>query len=155
MMYRLERTQQLNCTIDVAWNFFSSPHNLEKITPAKMKFLILSDLKEEIFEGMIIDYKIRPLFNFPVRWTTRITQVDFQKSFTDFQQKGPYKTWNHNHQFEVNENGVLMKDIVDYQLPYGWLGDLVHSMLVKRKLERIFNFRYQVLEELFNKQSVL
>ena len=156
MKHRLERTQQLNCTIDVAWDFFSSPHNLEKITPRDMGFEVLTKMKnDEIFEGLIIDYLVRPLFKVPLKWKTRITQVDFQKSFTDFQEKGPYKLWNHSHYFEANENGVLMRDVVDYELPLGILGNLMHTLVVKRKLNHIFDYRYHILEERFNKQQLL
>lgn len=153
MKYRLERTQQLNCSIDVAWDFFSSPHNLEKITPREMGFVVLTNLEsDEIYEGLVIEYTVRPLLNIPLKWKTRITQVDFQKSFTDFQEKGPYKLWNHSHYFEARENGVFMRDVVDYELPFGILGNLTHTLVVKRKLNHIFDFRYRILEELFNKQ---
>ncbi len=154
MIYRLEKTQQLNCSIDTAWRFFSSPNNLEKISPKEMKFRILSDVDNiEIFEGMIIDYKVSPLFNISLKWQTKITQVDYLRSFTDFQQKGPYKMWNHFHEFIENEEGVLMKDTVDYQLPLGYLGTMMHSLVVKRKLEHIFDFRFQVLEDYFLKNK--
>lgn len=154
MVYRLERTQQLNCSIDTAWRFFSSPHNLEKISPKEMKFRILSEIDNtDIFEGMIIDYKVSPLFNISLRWQTKITQVDLMKSFTDFQQKGPYKLWNHFHEFIENKQGVLMKDTVDYQLPLGPLGTMMHSLVVKRKLEHIFDFRFRVLEDYFLKNT--
>lgn len=154
MVYRLERMQQLNCSIETAWKFFSSPHNLEKITPKEMKFRVLSELDDsEIFEGMIIDYKVCPMANISVKWRTKITQVDFQKSFTDFQQKGPYKLWHHFHEFIENEQGVLMKDTVDYQLPLGFLGTMMHSLVVEKKLKHIFDHRFQILEDYFPKKN--
>lgn len=155
MIYRLKRTQQLNCSIDTAWRFFSSPNNLEKISPKEMKFRILSDIDDtEIFEGMIIDYKVSPLLNISLNWQTKITHVDYGRSFTDFQQKGPYKMWNHFHEFIENEQGVLMKDTVDYQLPLGFLGTMMHSLVVKRKLKHIFDFRFRVLEEYFKNTEI-
>lgn len=156
MIYRLERTQQLNCSLDTAWSFFSSPNNLEKITPKEMKFRVLSEIDgSEIHEGMIIDYKVCPMLNISVKWRTKITHVDFRRSFTDFQQKGPYKLWHHFHEFVENEHGVLMKDTVDYQLPLGFLGTIMHSLVVKKKLKHIFDFRYQILEDYFPKNAEL
>ena len=102
---------------------------------------------------MIIDYTVTPLLGVPMKWKTRISQVDHLKSFTDFQEKGPYKLWNHRHEFIQNHEGVLMKDTVDYELPMGFLGDLVNSIMVRKKVESIFNHRYQVLEQLFNQQN--
>lgn len=151
MRYQLYREQQFNCTIEEAWDFFSSPHNLAKITPKDMGFIVRSHLEDQsIYEGMQIDYWISPLLKIPIKWRTKITQVQHYTSFTDFQEKGPYKYWNHFHEFIQNEKGILMKDTVDYELPLGILGQIVHSLLVRKKLSRIFDYRYQILNKLFN-----
>jgi ligand-binding SRPBCC domain-containing protein len=150
MKYQLYREQQLHCDIETAWHFFSSPMNLSKITPKDMGFTVLSDYNnEQIFEGMIINYTVSPLLNIPLKWRTRISQVQLNKSFTDFQEKGPYKYWKHFHEFIPNKDGVLIKDTVDYELPFGILGNIAHSIFVKKKLAHIFDFRYGVLEKLF------
>ncbi len=155
-MYRLYREQQLNCNRETAWKFFSSPHNLAKITPKSMKFVVLSAGKSEpVFEGMEIDYKVSPVLGIPMGWKTIISQVDEYKSFTDFQKEGPYKYWNHFHEFIPNEKGILMKDTVDYELPFGILGRAVHQLFVKEKLKSIFDFRYNILDDLFNSKTSL
>ncbi|SDQ65203.1 Ligand-binding SRPBCC domain-containing protein [Chryseobacterium soldanellicola] len=151
MIHRLYREQQLNCDIKTAWNFFSSANNLSKITPKDMNFTVLTKMDDDgIFEGMIIDYHVSPLLGIKMKWKTEITQVDFQKSFTDFQKKGPYKLWNHHHEFIINENGVFMKDSVDYELPLGFLGEIAHALFVRKKLKHVFDYRYEVLEKMFN-----
>ena len=152
MRYQLKREQQLQCDIETAWKFFCSPQNLSRITPKEMNFVVLTKLSDsEIYPGMEIEYTVSPLFHIPLKWKTRITQVDFHKSFTDLQEKGPYKYWKHFHEFFPDEKGVLMKDTVDYELPFGILGALAHGLLVKKKLNNIFNFRYRVLQDNFNK----
>lgn len=151
MVHKIYREQQLNCDIEKAWEFFSSANNLAVITPKNMNFTVLTKLEsDEIYEGMIIDYTVSPIMKVPMKWQTQITQVDFQRSFTDFQQKGPYKLWNHFHEFILNENGVLIKDTVTYELPMGFLGEIAHHLFVKSKLKNIFDFRYEVLEVMFN-----
>lgn len=116
-----------------------------------MNFVVLSDVGDKpIFKGMEIDYTVSPLLRIPMRWKTIISQVEDYKSFTDFQKEGPYKHWNHFHEFISNENGVLMKDTVDYELPLGILGKIVHQVFVKEKLKSIFDYRYRVLNDLFN-----
>jgi ligand-binding SRPBCC domain-containing protein len=153
MIHRIYREQQLNCDIKTAWDFFSSANNLSEITPKDMNFIVLTKMEDdEIYEGMIIDYFVSPVLGIKMKWKTEITQVDFQKSFTDFQKKGPYKLWNHHHEFIINEKGVLMKDSVDYELPLGFLGEIAHKIFVRKKLEHVFGYRYRVLEELFNKK---
>lgn len=155
MIYKLKRTQQLYCDSSTAWNFFSSPLNLSRITPKDMGFVVLSDLpNEDIYVGLVIDYTVSPLLGIPLKWQTKITQVDYEKSFTDFQQKGPYKLWRHHHEFISNQNGVLMVDTVDYELPFGIIGRMAHGLVVKKKLENIFSYRYSVLEQLFNQQKI-
>lgn len=154
MIHQLYREQQLNCTIDEAWRFFSSANNLSKITPKEMNFIVRTKLSDDnIYKGMIIDYFVSPMMNIKMSWQTEITEVDFQKSFTDFQKKGPYKLWNHRHDFIENENGVLMKDTVDYELPLGFLGEIAHGLFVKKKLEHIFDYRTKILEEMFNQKQ--
>ena len=154
MRYQLHKEQQLNCDIETAWEFFSSPFNLSKITPKDMGFVVKSNLgKKPIYEGMEITYTVSPLLKIPLKWKSKITQVDFQKSFTDVQEKGPYKYWNHFHEFVPNRKGVLMRDKVDYELPFGFLGSIAHKLLVKKKLETIFSYRNQILEETFNQKK--
>ena len=151
MRYQLHTTQQLNCDLATAWTFFSSPHNLSKITPKEMNFVVKTEMKaDEIYKGMEIAYTVSPILNVPMKWVTLITEVNFQKSFTDFQKKGPYKYWNHHHEFIPNAQGVLIKDTVDYELPFGFLGTIAHSVFVKKKLASIFDYRHKVLEERFN-----
>ncbi len=153
MMFQLQRKQQLNCDINTAWKFFSSPNNLADITPGDMDFIVKDELDQEIFVGMEINYTVSPIMRIPLKWKTIITEVDYEKSFVDFQAKGPFKLWNHKHEFFPNEQGVLMIDTVDYQLPFGVLGKIAHQLLVKKKLENIFNYRYDVMENLFNTKA--
>ena len=156
MSYQLQRTQRLNCSLEEAWEFFSSPKNLPRITPPDMKFKIMSDLPEEnIYKGMLIDYTVAPVLGIDMNWRTEITNVDPNKSFTDNQVKGPYKLWNHFHEFIPNEDGVLVKDTVDYELPLGILGNIAHSLFVRKKLDYIFDYRHQVIEKLFNQKKEL
>jgi ligand-binding SRPBCC domain-containing protein len=151
MAYQLQRIQQLQCDVATAWKFFSSPHNLSHITPKEMKFTVLSKIPDEgIYEGMLIDYTVSPLLGIPLRWQTKITQVDEGKSFMDIQERGPYRQWNHFHEFIPTADGVLMKDTVTYDLPLGLLGHVAHALMVRNKLNVIFDYRYKVLDRLFN-----
>lgn len=150
MKYQLKKVQQLHTNLETAWDFFSSPHNLSKITPKDMNFRVLTDTDgKSIYEGMIIDYKVSPLLGISMNWQTEIIKVEPLKYFVDFQNKGPYKLWHHLHEFEENEKGVLMTDTVDYELPFGFIGDIAHNIIVKNKLEKIFDFRKSFLDEKF------
>jgi ligand-binding SRPBCC domain-containing protein len=148
--YILKREQLLPIGIGEAWEFFSAPANLAKITPPGMGFKVLTKLDgSSIYNGMKIDYKVSPLLRIPMSWTTEILDVQAPVAFKDRQQRGPYALWEHTHTFELVKGGVLMTDSVKYALKLGLLGKIAHSVLVRKRLEDIFNYRYERLIELF------
>lgn len=150
MVFTFKSEHFLPIGIDQAWDFFSSAGNLAAITPPEMDFKILTDLDErEVYEGMLIDYTVKPLFGIPVRWQTEIYKVNKPAYFSDRQRKGPYRIWEHTHSFIEKENGVLMKDEVRYQLPFGIIGRIAHAMIIKKKIESIFSFREKALNKIF------
>lgn len=148
-MKQLITKQKLPISLDEAWDFFSSPGNLEEITPQDMKFIIKNDPPEKMYAGMIITYKVTPLFNIPLDWTTEITHVQEPFFFIDDQRSGPFKTWHHQHHFREIEGGVEMTDIVTYAAPFGILGRIAEKLIVDKKVKGIFDFRHKLLEERF------
>ena len=136
--------------LQTVWDFFSSPSNLKEITPDHMGFDVMSELPDKMYEGMMIEYKVKPLLGIPMTWISEIKAVKELSFFVDEQRKGPYKIWHHEHHFIETEEGVEVIDIVSYELPLGVLGRMVHSLLVKRKLEQIFEHRFKVLNRLFD-----
>ena len=155
-MFQYKTEQFLPIGIDEAWRFFSSPKNLAIITPTELDFKILTNLNdEEIFEGMKIDYIVKPLLKIPMRWQTEIIKVNKGRNFTDRQLKGPYKIWEHTHTFKSINDGVLMHDVINYQLPFGFIGNIAHTLLVKKKIQNIFIYRKNILEKIFTNEHVL
>ena len=149
-MFQIRAEQFLPIGLNEAWNFFSNPNNLSIITPPEMDFKVLSDINDkEIFNGMKIDYIVRPIFGIPMHWQTEIYDVKDKCSFTDRQLKGPYKVWEHTHTFTEMNGGVMMHDVVNYQLPFWFIGNIAHTLIVKNKIENIFVYRKQVLEKIF------
>ena len=149
-MHQFKAEQFLPINKREAWDFFSSPKNLSLITPPEMDFKIISKLNgEEIFEGMKIDYTVKPLFGIAIHWQTEICKVENQRYFTDRQVKGPYKIWQHTHTFSEIKGGVLMHDVVNYKLPFGFIGRALNSIFIRRKIETIFEYRKNILNNLF------
>ena len=108
------------------------------------------DSDQPMYPGMIISYTVSPLLNIKTKWVTEITHVIDQRYFVDEQRIGPYKLWHHQHHVEEVAEGVMMTDIVTYEVPYGIIGRLMHRLVIRKKLQQIFDFRYKKLEELFN-----
>lgn len=140
----------LPISIDEAWDFFSSPKNLAKITPPHMGFIITSEFNDEkMYPGMLITYKVSPLMGIKMDWCTEITHVIDKQYFVDEQRFGPYAMWHHQHHFKVVAGGVEMIDIVDYAIPFGILGRMMNSILISSEIEKIFSFRAEKIKELF------
>jgi len=150
--YQLHKTQKIPAPIDQVWDFISSPANLKKITPEYMGFNITSNLlSEKMYPGMIISYKVSPVLGIKMTWVTEITQVKEKEYFIDEQRVGPYSMWHHEHKIEPIEGGVLMTDIVSYKPPFGFLGSIANSILIKKQLKDIFDFRTVAVEKMFGK----
>ena len=150
-IYRLHQKQNLPITKQEAWDFLSDPKNLKVITPDYMGFNILSGADRPMFAGQIIQYIVTPVLGIKTKWVTEITHVIDGEYFVDEQRFGPYSLWHHKHFIKEINGGVEMEDIIDYKVPMGFLGQLVHPVLVKPKLKEIFDYRTKKLEELFGK----
>lgn len=153
-IYRLCRKQLLPVTATEAWQFFSDPRNLRLITPAWLDFKMTSVVPDKIYAGLIVTYRIRPLWHISREWVTEITRVREPYFFVDEQRFGPYRFWHHQHQFREIESGVEMEDIVHYILPFDAFGSIIHALSIRRKLNEIFDFRKQALEQIFVKPAM-
>jgi ligand-binding SRPBCC domain-containing protein len=148
-LYTLQKKQNLPISVNEAWEFLSDPKNLKVITPDYMGFNILSGADRPMYAGQIIQYIVTPVLGIKTKWVTEITHVIDKQYFVDEQRFGPYALWHHKHFIKEINGGVEMEDIIDYKIPLGFLGQLAHPILVKPKLEEIFNYRKEKLEQLF------
>jgi ligand-binding SRPBCC domain-containing protein len=116
-----------------------------------MSFNIVSPIDRPLYTGQIIQYIVTPLLGIKTKWVSEITHIEDKKYFVDEQMYGPYSLWHHKHFIKKIEGGVEMEDIIDYKVPLGILGQIMHPILVKPKLEEIFSYRQKKLIELFGK----
>ena len=146
-VYSFKEVQHIPVSLNEAWEFFSSPANLNEITPGSMGFETLSKYHgDQMYAGQLIEYTVRPIFGIPLYWMTEITHIKDKEYFIDEQRFGPYSLWHHQHHFKEIDGGVEMIDIVHYKLPLWFLGDVVNVMIVGRKLQEIFRFRREAVE---------
>ncbi len=148
-IYTLHEKQNLPISMDEAWNFLSDPKNLKVITPDYMGFNIKSGADRPMFAGQIIEYIVTPILGIKTKWVTEITHSVEKEYFVDEQREGPYALWHHKHFIKQIDGGVEMEDLLHYKLPFGFLGQMVHPFLVKPKLDEIFEYRKNKLNELF------
>ncbi|MEP6755793.1 MAG: SRPBCC family protein [Chthonomonadales bacterium] len=147
--FELQRTQWVPRDINEVFAFFEDPQNLPKITPPSLGFKILSMTPDHIDTGTLITYRLK-WNGIPYRWITLIKEWAKNERFVDTQISGPYILWHHTHTFEAIDDGVLLKDVVRYRLPFGPIGVLMHRMFVKKQLEAIFDYRIQKIGQLLS-----
>ena len=138
-IFKLKYSQKLPISLNEAWDFLSSPNNLELITPKSMDFNITDYDKKKAYPGQIIQYTVKPLLGIKINWVTEITQVQDKEFFVDEQRFGPYSFWHHKHFIKEIENGVLMEDVIHYKIPLGIIGYIVNSLIVKKNLAVFLN----------------
>ncbi|WP_370869989.1 hypothetical protein [Methylobacter sp.] len=145
-IYQLYRRQQLNLTIEEAWAFLSSPHNLNDITPAFFHVTIISEVPKKIYAGLMVNYQMKAVLGIPMAWLSEVSHCDEPKRFVYEQRIGPFKFLSHEVCLTEVQNGIVFEDIIFYAMPLGWLGQLVHSALIASKLECIFDTRRDYLQ---------
>ena len=150
-VHTLEREQVVPRPVGEVFPFFADAHNLERITPPLLRFEVLTPGPIELRVGTLIDYRLR-LHGLSVHWVTQIEDWDPGVRFVDSQLAGPYRLWHHTHSFEERDGRTLMRDVVRYALPAWPLSELARP-LVRRDLERIFDFRRDAIARRFGTGS--
>lgn len=147
--YTLKSEQWLARPLNEVFAFFADACRLEDLTPPFLNFHVVTPTPIEMRTGTKIDYRLR-LHGIPIGWRSEISEWNPPYGFVDRQLKGPYRIWHHTHSFEEQNGGTLVRDTVDYAVPGG---RLIHWLLVRRDLERIFAYRHQKLDEFFKTPS--
>lgn len=152
MLHTFAREQFIERAVDEIFAFYADAANLELMTPAWLNFHILTPMPIEMRPGARIDYRIR-LRGLPVTWRTEIVEWDPPRRFIDVQLRGPYRTWEHTHEFHPVSGGTVVRDSVRYELPAGWLGEVLRRAVVSRDINAIFEHRRACLARIFSNQS--
>lgn len=148
---RLEFVSIVPRSLPETWDFFSRPENLEKLTPEDVSFKISSPVAGvEMYEGMVIQYRVSPFPFFVTDWVTEITRIKHHEHFIDDQRVGPFALWHHQHHFrELSPGRTEMRDILHYQAPLGPLGTIADKLFVHHQVKGIFTAREEAIKRLF------
>ncbi len=147
--HQLHRRTWLACPVDEAFAFFSDPMNLQRITPPELDLVVDEPPQGPLCEGAEMGYRLR-LWGVPFRWRTRIACWKSGMEFVDIALESPYRKWEHRHILYPEDKGTTMLDLVDYELPFRPVGELAH-FLVRRQLERIFDYRESTIQQVFGR----
>ena len=145
-IHELYREQTVSTNIDIDWDFIRTPRNLNRITPDDMSFEIVSDLPEEMYNGLLIEYRIGIPIIGKQTWLSELKHIRDRHSFVDEQRCGPYRFWYHYHEITEVDNGVRFIDRVNYIMPFGPFGEIARALYVKKELNKIFDYRREAME---------
>lgn len=166
MPYHLEFEQWVPFAVDRVFEFFSNPQNLPRIMPAESATKIMqlnrvpppSSPRDEskVAAGagttFVTSFRVIPFLPLRAQWIARITEFEWNHHFADVQDKGPFKRWHHRHEFHSRTrdglDGTLIRDVIDYEIGFGFLGSVANALFVRRQMENTFARRQQVLPRL-------
>ena len=131
------------------WDFFATPQNLDRLTSPHLRFRIMGGVAPRMYAGQMIEYRVGVVPGIWTRWLTEITQIRDGEFFVDEQRLGPYRLWHHEHHFAPAAGGVTMTDHVTYDPGWGWCGALANGLWIRRKLDRVFEFRAAQITAVF------
>lgn len=140
-------------TSQQAWDFFSSPYNLNDITPDFFHVDITSPVPNEIYAGLMISYQMKAIASIPMLWLSEVSHCQKPLRLVYQQRVGPFKFFSHEVSLTECPDGIVLEDIMFYAMPYGWLGELLHAKLIGDKLKRIFDVRHDYLQAKWGVES--
>jgi ligand-binding SRPBCC domain-containing protein len=147
----LRTRQQLAHPREQVFEFFSAAHNLERITPAWLRFEVRAPEPVRMEAGALIDYRLH-YRGVPLGWTSQIEVWEPGRQFVDRQLRGPYGLWHHRHTFSETPAGTVIEDEVHYAAPFGVIGELAQPLLIERDLRRIFDYRQEAVRQILDQE---
>lgn len=149
-MYTMHREIEVVAPLEKVWDFISHPQNLDRITPDDMAFRIVSDVPEQMFNGLLVEYRVKiPIVGWQ-KWVSELKHIQPGSYFVDEQKIGPYRFWYHEHRIEPDGDKVRIIDHVSYEVPFGLLGRMAHPLFIRPTLERIFRHRERMFQSLLS-----
>jgi ligand-binding SRPBCC domain-containing protein len=153
-IHTLRRQQFIQRPLTEVFAFFERPENLARITPPSLGFRIVTPSPIPMQKGTTIEYTIK-VMGMRISWRSLISEYEPPYRFVDEQLTGPYAFWYHTHAFVEVDGGTTVTDDVQYALPFGILGSIVHRLAVRHQLENIFSYRADVIHKLFGGSEFL
>lgn len=144
-----EKKSLIECQVEDLFHFHIDTNNLKAISPTNIKVTLLNEGFVPKEGGVL---KLRTVKNFiPIIWEVKIDTLQSPNLLVDIAMKSPFKSWKHSHIFtQIDENLCELKDRVEYELPFGFLGSLF-DFFVQYELKSMFEFRHRVTKQLLEK----
>jgi len=167
MPNHLEFEQWVPFPLERVFAFFCNPENLPRIMPAASGTELIqlnrmpapiphaaaaSDNAAGVGTTIVTSFRVLPFLPLRRQWIARITEFEWNRYFADVQETGPFKSWHHRHEFAASTQqrveGTLIRDVIDYEVGFGFLGAAGNALFIREQMERTFAQRQQILPQL-------
>ena len=169
MLHHLEFEQWVPFPLEHVFAFFSNPENLLRIMPASSGTELIAldrkpapppppgsagDKAAGVGSAIVTSFRVFPLLPIRAQWIARITEFEWNHYFADVQDKGPFKSWHHRHEFQAEARegiaGTLVRDVIDYEVGFGFLGEIANATFLHRQMHSTFTQRQETLPKLLS-----
>lgn len=171
MVHRAQFEQWVPAPAERLFLFFANPGNLPRIMPPETGTELLrvtlvpppgtspvqaTVTDQEPLAGagseIVTSFRLVPFLPFRARWIARIVEFEWNRYFVDIQEKGPFQSFRHRHELVPEErdgiSGTVVRDVIDYEIGFGFIGELAQKFFVARQFQRTFEYRQKALEKL-------
>jgi ligand-binding SRPBCC domain-containing protein len=167
MTHHFQTEHYLPVPVERVFLFFANPTNLPRIMPpssgaqlARLRVFappgiqaasaIVTDQGPVAGVGseIVVSIRVLPLLPLRIEWVSEIIEFEWNSYFADIQKKGPFKRFHHRHELRSEHGGTVVRDAIDYEVGFGWLGVVANLLFVAAILRRTFRFRQRAVEQL-------
>jgi ligand-binding SRPBCC domain-containing protein len=136
----------IHASPECVFAFHELPDALQRLTPPSESVHIVQAAPDlRVGSRAIIETRILGVF--PVRWVAEHTAYDPPHMFEDEQVEGPFRRWRHRHIVKPHAAGAVLRDEIEYEPPFGLIGQLAAPLIIVPRLEKLFEHRHRVTRE--------
>jgi ligand-binding SRPBCC domain-containing protein len=144
-MQTITKTSLISCSLEELFDFHLDSNNITKITPSNIKVKLLNS-DTETFEGKIVKLETTKLF-ISTYWEVKIEKLKKPNILVDIAVKSVFKYWKHQHVFTQKGSMCELKDIIEFELPFGILGK-IFELFIKYDIKNMFEYRHKKTKEI-------
>jgi ligand-binding SRPBCC domain-containing protein len=144
-MKTIIKTSLIKCSLDELFEFHLDSSNISKITPLDTKVELLNE-DSVAYEGKTVKIKTTKFF-IPTYWEVKIEKLDKPNILVDVALKSPFNYWKHQHIFTKKDDMCELKDVIEYELPFGVIGK-IFNFLIENDIKNMFEYRHKKTKEI-------
>jgi ligand-binding SRPBCC domain-containing protein len=145
-MAHFEYSSVLNADKKQVFDFITQMGIQKEFLPSDYKLELASPTDKNLKKGEEVEFRASR-FGISVLWRIFVDEMTPATLMRYRQIKGPFLSWIHTQKIEEHSQGVLLKDIVEYDVAFGLLGKLAQDLFIKSEMRRFFEIRHRKIQD--------